>query len=53
MGKKQLFNKGFGKGTGYGLYLIKRTCDIYGWTVKETGEPGKGARFEFNLPPNQ
>jgi PAS domain S-box-containing protein len=50
--KKQLFTKGFGKGTGYGLYLIRRTCDIYGWTVKETGEPGKGARFEFNIPPN-
>jgi PAS domain S-box-containing protein len=45
--KKQLFTKGIGKGTGYGLYLIKRTCEIYGWTVQETGQPGKGARFEF------
>ncbi len=51
--KKQLFNKGFGKGTGYGLYLIRRTCDIYGWTVKETGAPGKGVRFEFTIPANQ
>jgi PAS domain S-box-containing protein len=48
--KKHLFVKGFGHGTGYGLYLIKRTCDIYGWTVKETGDPGKGARFEFDIP---
>jgi signal transduction histidine kinase len=47
--KTQLFNKGVGKGTGYGLYLIKRTCEIYGWTVHETGEPGKGARFEFTV----
>ncbi len=45
--KKQLFTKGIGKGTGYGLYLIKRTCEIYGWTVQETGQPGKGVRFEF------
>jgi PAS domain S-box-containing protein len=45
--KKQLFTKGIGKGTGYGLYLIKRTCEIYGWTVQETGQPRKGARFEF------
>jgi len=49
--KGQLFQKGFGKGTGFGLYLIKRTCDIYGWTVKENGEPGKGAKFEFCIPP--
>jgi len=33
--KKQLFTKGIGKGTGYGLYLIKRACEIYGWTVQK------------------
>lgn len=49
--KKQLFNKGVGRGTGYGLYLIKRTCEVYGWTVKETGHIGKGARFEFTIKP--
>jgi signal transduction histidine kinase len=48
--KTHLFVKGFGHGTGFGLYLIKRTCDIYGWAVKETGDPGKGARFEFDIP---
>jgi signal transduction histidine kinase len=47
--KKRLFTKGFGQGTGLGLYLIKRTCDIYGWTVKETGEFGKGVKIEFNI----
>ncbi|MGD0645107.1 MAG: ATP-binding protein, partial [Candidatus Bathyarchaeia archaeon] len=51
--KTHLFTKGFGHGTGFGLYLIKRTCDIYGWTVKETGTPGKGAKFEFNIPEKQ
>jgi len=50
--KTHLFTKGFGKGTGLGLHLIKRTCDIYGWTVKETGEFGKGVKFEFNIPAN-
>ena len=50
--KPHLFTKGFGQGTGFGLYLIKRTCDIYGWTVKETGEFGKGVRFEFSVPAN-
>ncbi|NLE05740.1 MAG: PAS domain S-box protein [Crenarchaeota archaeon] len=48
--KKRLFEKGIGKGTGYGLYLVMRTCDIYGWKVKETGKPGKGAKFEFTIP---
>lgn len=47
--KKQMFTKGIGKGTGYGLYLIRRTCEIYGWTVQETGQPGTGVRFEFNI----
>jgi PAS domain S-box-containing protein len=48
--KNRLFEKGYGKGTGYGLYLTKRTCEIYGWTVQETGETGKGAHFEFRIP---
>jgi PAS domain S-box-containing protein len=43
--KGMLFQKGFGKGTGYGLYLIKRICEMYGWAIQENGEPGKGARF--------
>ncbi|MGF3521687.1 MAG: CheR family methyltransferase [Candidatus Bathyarchaeia archaeon] len=48
--KEKLFQKGFGKGTGYGLYLIKKACEIYGWTIKETGEPGKGAKFVITIP---
>jgi signal transduction histidine kinase len=48
--RNMLFVKGVGKGTGYGLYLLKRICEMYGWTVKETGEFGKGARFEFRIP---
>ncbi|MCJ7762421.1 PAS domain S-box protein, partial [Candidatus Bathyarchaeota archaeon] len=34
--KSNLFKEGFGKGTGYGLYLIKRICEAYGWTIQET-----------------
>jgi PAS domain S-box-containing protein len=47
--KKSLFVKGIGRGTGYGLYLIKRTCEIYGWSIKETAKQGKGVRFEFTI----
>jgi two-component system, chemotaxis family, CheB/CheR fusion protein len=48
--KKRLFEKGFGKGTGYGLFLIKRACEIYGWTISEEGEPGKGVRLVIKIP---
>jgi PAS domain S-box-containing protein len=51
--KKRLFTRGFGMETGLGLYLIKRTCEIYGWTAQETGEPYKGAQFVFTLPTKQ
>lgn len=48
--KERLFQKRVGRGTGYGLYLIRRICDFYGWTVGETGDFGQGARFVFNVP---
>ncbi|HSV50362.1 MAG TPA: PAS domain S-box protein [Candidatus Acidoferrales bacterium] len=51
--KKYLFVKGIGRGTGYGLYLIKRTCEIYGWDIKETAEQGMGVRFEFTITPQK
>jgi signal transduction histidine kinase len=51
--KPHLFNKGFGQGSGFGLYLIKRTCDIYGWTIKEIGMFGGGVKFKFDIPAKQ
>jgi PAS domain S-box-containing protein len=50
--KPKLFNEGFttGKGSGHGLYLIRKMMDVYGWTIDETGEPGKGARFTISIP---
>ncbi|MEM2675999.1 MAG: hypothetical protein QXT10_05860 [Candidatus Bathyarchaeia archaeon] len=48
--KKMLFKEGYGKGTGYGLYLIRRICDVYGWTIRETGKHGKGAQFTMTIP---
>ena len=50
--KDMLFQKGFGKGTGYGLYLIRRICEMYGWTISEKGSPGEGVRFVINIPAN-
>jgi PAS domain S-box-containing protein len=50
--KPKLFESGFttGKGSGFGLYLIKKMMDVYGWTITETGEPGKGAKFTITTP---
>lgn len=48
--KEKIFQEGYGKGTGYGLYLIQKICDTYGWTIKETGKPSEGARFVITIP---
>ena len=48
--KDRLFERGFGKGTGFGLYLIHKICEVYNWKVKETGQLGQGAQFEFIIP---
>lgn len=48
--KEKIFEEGYGKGTGYGLYLIRKICEAYGWTIQETGVPGKGARFIMVIP---
>jgi CheY-like chemotaxis protein len=48
--KKKIFERGFGKNTGLGLALAREILDITGITIIETGEPGKGARFEIVVP---
>jgi PAS domain S-box-containing protein len=50
--KLKLFSEGFSTGgsTGFGLFLIKKMIEVYGWTIKETGEPGKGAQFTITIP---
>jgi len=50
--KPKLFSEGYttDNGSGYGLYLIKKMMEAYGWSIKETGLPGKGARFIIAIP---
>ena len=48
--KEQIFDLGFGKNTGFGLALSKEILDITGIRISETGEPGRGARFEMTVP---
>jgi signal transduction histidine kinase len=50
--KSNLFTEGYGRGTGYGLYLLKRICETYGWVIEETGNPGQGVQFTMLIPKN-
>ena len=50
--KAKLFKEGFTtrKGSGYGLYLVRRMMDVYGWTIQETGTPDNGVCFTIVIP---
>jgi signal transduction histidine kinase len=48
--KEKIFGEGYGKGTGFGLYLIQKICEAYGWSIHETSERGKGAQFVIIIP---
>ncbi len=48
--KDRVFDKGFGKNTGFGLFLIREVLSLTGITIIETGIPGNGARFEITVP---
>jgi PAS domain S-box-containing protein len=48
--KEMIFERGFGKNTGLGLALSREILTITGITIRETGKPGNGARFEMTVP---
>ncbi|HEX3001079.1 MAG TPA: PAS domain-containing sensor histidine kinase, partial [Methanoregula sp.] len=48
--KKRLFERGYGKHTGLGLYLSREILLITGITITENSLPGSGARFSIHVP---
>jgi PAS domain S-box-containing protein len=48
--KTSIFNKGSGKTGRFGLFLSKEILGYHGMSIREDGEPGKGARFEIEVP---
>jgi PAS domain S-box-containing protein len=48
--KEIIFRKGFGKNTGLGLFLTREILSITRITIVESGEYGRGARFEIRIP---
>lgn len=47
--KKKIFARGFGKHTGFGLFLSQEILAITQIEIQETGVYGKGARFEMKV----
>lgn len=48
--KEIIFDHGYGKHTGIGLFLSQEILSITGLSIRENGEPGNGARFEILIP---
>ena len=48
--KETIFTKRVEENPGLGLFLSREILSITGISVVETGEPGKGARFEMTVP---
>lgn len=48
--KEIIFERGFGKNTGYGLFLTREILSISDISIIESGQPGFGCRFEILVP---
>jgi PAS domain S-box-containing protein len=48
--KERIFELGFGRHTGYGLYLTREILSHAGFSIMENGHEGSGARFEIRIP---
>ncbi|HWQ68099.1 MAG TPA: PAS domain S-box protein [Methanospirillum sp.] len=48
--KEYIFDHGFGKKTGLGLFLASNILSITGLSILECGVEGGGARFEITVP---
>jgi PAS domain S-box-containing protein len=48
--KERVFEQGFGSNTGLGLFLCREIFSSTGISMRETGVPGCGVRFEITVP---
>jgi PAS domain S-box-containing protein len=48
--KEAIFRRQYFKHTGFGLFLSREILGITGLSILESGEQGKGARFEITVP---
>lgn len=48
--KEEIFERGYGKNTGFGLFFIREILAVTNISIRECGEPGRGVRFEMTVP---
>lgn len=48
--KSRIFFRGFGKNTGFGMFLVQEILSLTDITIQETGIEGEGIRFEILVP---
>jgi signal transduction histidine kinase len=48
--KTRIFDLGYGKGAGFGLFLSEKLLSIYDVSLQETGIFGTCAKFELHIP---
>ena len=48
--KEKIFEPGYGKDSGLGLFLIREILSITGISIAEVGMPEEGATFEMVVP---
>jgi PAS domain S-box-containing protein len=48
--KERIFKREYYRNTGYGLFLSSEILSITGLSIRETGQQGRGARFEIHVP---
>jgi PAS domain S-box-containing protein len=48
--KEKIFNRQHFVGSGLGMFVSREILSITGMSIRETGTPGKGARFEIRVP---
>jgi len=48
--RETLFEEKSSRGINHGLYIVRRICEAYDWSVAETGKFGQGAQFILSTP---
>lgn len=51
--KERIFDQGFGRNTGLGLFLTSKILSTCGFTIRECGAAGEGACFVITVPKGQ
>lgn len=49
--KERLFEWNYHGRSGHGLHFVREVINITGMSIRETGQEGRGARFEIVVPP--